>query len=144
MATLECIDRSGPVLIDPCQYDLDSWVILKPVPGVQPIELSGQEAKTFYQWVGKFWRTEFQKDLQGIATHVTHGDLLTTWIPLVTLREDMCCRSTPREDNDLCELLDKLRLLTREWRAAGVDTVCISGCKDAPIIQLEGGHEQQF
>ncbi|MBA1280335.1 hypothetical protein [Stutzerimonas stutzeri] len=127
MAKLEQVERGGPVLIDPAQYDLDRWATTQSVVGVQPVELNGKDAETFFHWVAECWRPEFELNLQSLSRHETHGDLLTTWLPLVTFREDLCCRGTLRENEAIRKLLDTLRLLTREWRAAGVDTLYISG-----------------
>lgn len=127
MATLEKIDLLGPVLLDPAQHDLDCHGSVKQVSGVDSITLTGADASTFYAWVAEFWKELFEQDLQGLSTSEEHGDLLTTWLPLVTFREGLCTYAGPRKRVATAALLDKLRTLTRHWRDNGVDEVYISG-----------------
>jgi hypothetical protein len=136
MASISDINPFSPIILDPAQFVLDRPNVTVCMDTVGSIRLDGERAETFIFWVRKHWREDFEKDLQGLATDVDLGDLLTTWIPLVTLREDLCCRTLPRENQLVAELLDELRTLTREWRAAGVDTVFISG-KDARGLSHE-------
>lgn len=127
MAKLERIDLLGPVLLDPTQYDLDCIGSVKQVTGVDSITLTGTDAATFYSWVAEFWTDLFEEDLQSLSTSEEHGDLLTTWLPLVTFREGLCTYAAPRKQVVMADLLDKLRTLTRHWRDNGVDEVYISG-----------------
>lgn len=130
MATIEQLDITGPVILDPYQYDLDRPVISQPVEDVLQIRLEGEEASTFFAWVSTYWRAEFERDLQGLWTSDELGPMKTTWLPLVTLREDLCVRETPQSDLRVRELLEKLRTLMRSWRGAGVDTVYISAVEE--------------
>lgn len=127
MATIDQIKPDSPVIIDPAKHDLDRLGLMAGVEGTESITLHGEDATNFLSWVREYWRAEFEEDLQGLSTHVDHGDLLTTWVPLVTFREDLCARAAPRQEPALASLLDTLRQLLREWRSAGVDTVMISG-----------------
>ncbi len=128
MAILESIDSNKPFFIEPAQHDLDKQNSTLCMASVPTIELQGQDAQTFYNWVKDHWRETFERDLQGLATCTVNGPLLTTWLPLVTFRHEICCYGQPRENPVYAELMDRLWKLTREWRDAGVDLVYLSGC----------------
>ena len=128
MATLAQIKPDGPILLDPAQHDLDRPGVQVGAEGADTIRLDGAQAETFLRWVRVHWAPEFERDLQGLCVHEDLGGLLTTFVPFVTFREDLCCRTAPRKDAELAGLLDALRADTRAWRSAGVDTVSISGC----------------
>lgn len=132
MATIDQIKSGSPVILDPAQHDLDRLVMLRTMESPTPITLQGEEAETFLRWAKEHWRAEFEQDLQGLCRHVEYGDLLTTSLPLVTFREDLCARAVPRQDEEMATLMDRLRQALREWRSSGVDTVCISGCDARP------------
>ena len=126
MAKIAWIDLDGPVLIDPFRTNPDRR-ITEPVEEQASVELSGDAARKFYKWVQSFWLDEFESDLQGLATHVRHGDVLTTGLPLAAFLEDLCCRNERGQDPSVDKLLDMLRERARAWQAAGADTVYISG-----------------
>lgn len=126
MAKLAWLDLEGPVLIDPFRSDLDRRVA-KPVEGQGAVELFGEEARSFYKWVQNFWLDEFEHDLQSLATHALHGDLLTSGFPLDAFLEDLCCRNERGTDQSVDTLVDMLSEHTRAWREAGADTIYISG-----------------
>jgi hypothetical protein len=97
--------------------------------GIQDILLEAEDAETFYRWVANYWQSEFERDLQNLCESPIHGALLSTWMPLVTFREGICCRGLPKQEDAISALMERLRVLTREWRAAGVDTVYFHACK---------------
>lgn len=130
MATLAHIKPDGPILLDPAQHDLDRPGVQVGVEGADTIRLDGAQAEAFLRWVRGHWAPEFERDLQSLCIHEDLGGLLTTFVAFVTFREDLCCRAAPRKDAELAGLLDALRKDTQAWRAAGVDTVSISGCDD--------------
>lgn len=127
MASIDQVWCEGPVIIDPARCWLDRIGVIVGMDGAPALVLEGEKAKRFYDWVREYWRERFERDLQGLSTHPSYGPLLTTWLPLVTFREDLCARAEPRKDEALTELLDELRAAMRNWRAAGADTVFISG-----------------
>jgi len=126
VAKLAWIDMEGPVLIDPFRSDLDRRVAM-PVEGQASVELFGEEARSFYKWVQNYWLDEFEHDLQSLSTHVVHGDLLTSGLPVDTFLEELCCRNERGADQSVDTLVDMLIDRTRAWREAGADAIYISG-----------------
>ncbi|QOI07935.1 hypothetical protein [Pseudomonas savastanoi] len=126
MAKLSWIDLQGPVLIDPFRTNHDRS-ITEPVEGQPSVELVGDAAHKFYEWVQRFWLDKFESDLQPLATHAEHGDLLTTGLPLASFIEDLCSRGERAQDQSTDKLLEMLSDRARAWQAAGADMVYISG-----------------
>lgn len=127
MARLEDIDQSLPVDLYPYQRDLDA-PIMRIVESVEPIILEGDDVVSFMAWATHTsWRTKFEEDMQSVANDAEGRKLLTTWLPLVTFREEFCCGGRHMQDQSMETLMERLRAATRSWREAGVDTVDISG-----------------
>lgn len=129
MASMKQIDVTRPLVIESAQYKLDQRGVTAGVPGANDIVLEGEDAATFYAWVGSYWQPEFEHNLQSLCSDAAHGPMLTTWMPLVTFREEICCRGLPKQHEAISALMERLRGLTREWRAAGADTVYFHGCR---------------
>lgn len=129
MATLNDIDRTLPMGFAPRQHDLEVPV-MRLVDGIDPIVLAGEDIQLFLDWAGQSaYRESMESDLQCLAMDSQKRDLLTTWLPLVTFRESLCNGGRHLQNSKTQALMERLRMATREWRAAGVDTVDISGRK---------------
>jgi hypothetical protein len=127
MAQLEQIDQTLPLNITPFQRDLDA-PIMRHVDSLERIVLEGDDVAHFLVWAQHpSWRSQFEGDLQSVTNDTQGRKLLTTWLPLVTFREQFCCGGRLMQDPAMEALMDRLRVTTRDWRAAGVDTVDISG-----------------
>jgi len=96
MATLAQIKPDGPILLDPAQHDLDRPGVQVGAEGADTIRLDGAQAETFLRWVRVHWAPEFERDLQGLCVHEDLGGLLTTFVPFVTLREDLWSDCAPQ------------------------------------------------
>lgn len=127
VTTLGNIDVSLPIDLYPYQHDLDK-TLTSPVETLKPIILCGEDVALFLSWAKQDpWREQFERDLQAIANDAQGRKLLTTWIPLVTFRESFCSGGRQMQNTATQALMERLRLDTREWRAAGVDMVDVSG-----------------
>ena len=144
MTSIKQIDLTRPLVIESAQYKLDESGVVMGVPGTQDIVLTGEDAATFYAWVVSYWQPEFEGNLQSLCSDAVHGPTLTTWMPLVTFREEICCRGLPKQDEAISALMERLRELTREWRAAGVDTVYFHSCRQDTIEPADVSAEQQI
>ncbi|HDR9068180.1 TPA: hypothetical protein QDA90_003488 [Burkholderia vietnamiensis] len=127
MSTLDAIDTDKPLTLTGYQHDLDA-ALTAPVGSLSQISLVGEDAERLLAWAAQpSWRSEFETDLQCIAQDSAGQPLLTTWIPLVTFREDFCAGGRHIQDGATQALMDRLRIEMRGWRDAGADTVDISG-----------------
>jgi hypothetical protein len=135
MASIIQIDLTRPLVLESAQYKLDQGGVTVGVPGTQDIILEGEDAETFFAWVLSYWKQEFEGNLLSLCTNAAHGPMLTTWLPLVTFREDICFRGFPIHHEAILALMERLRVLTRDWRAAGVDTVYFHGCRLPDTIE---------
>lgn len=121
------IDTSHEVSIWPLRHSLDG-PSLELVDGLEGITLTPAEAKMFLGWIeGTSWKSKLEEDLQSGSQDSEGNPLLSTWMPLVTFREDLCAGGRHLQDDILISLMDRLRPSTRGWRELGVDTVVISG-----------------
>lgn len=127
MARLDQIKSESPFFIDPAQHDLDCPGMMSTMKSPERIALLGQDAIAFRRWIEESWRKEFEQDLQSLFADENGKDLLSTFLPLVTFMDDVCVRSSAHEDEETAPLMDRLRQELRSWRAAGVDTIFISG-----------------
>jgi hypothetical protein len=127
MATLDQIDINQPLVIEAAKYEQDQHGVNVRVSGDESIVLIGEDAFAFYAWVMLYWQSEFERDLQGLVSSAINGPMLSASMPLVTFREDICCRALPNHHKTILALMERLRVLTREWSAAGVDTVYFHG-----------------
>lgn len=125
MATLEMINWAMPVYVEARQHD-QAEPMIRSLESVERIKLEGVEANTFSKCASVAWRSNIEADLQCLCADDI-GELLSSFVPLVTFREDMCRRSAARQDMAAQALTDKLTCLTSGWRDAGADLVCISG-----------------
>jgi hypothetical protein len=127
MATLEQIDSSLPLDLYPYQHDLDGAVI-RPVAELKPVILDGMDVALFLNWAkGEGWRAKFEEVLQSVANDSLGRKLLTTWMPLVTFRESFCSGGRHMQNAETSALMERVRVETKGWRTAGVDTVDVSG-----------------
>ena len=125
--SLKQIDVRLPLDICPTQYDLDVPVTMS-VDSVEPIILMGKDVALFLAWAQQeIWRAQLEMELQSVTNDSKGRKLYTTWIPLVTFRESFCVNGRQIQDPATQALMDRLRLASREWRDAGVDTVEVSG-----------------
>ena len=125
--SLNQIDVRLPLDICPTQYDLDVPVTMS-VATVEPIILMGKDVALFLEWAQQeTWRAQLELELQSVTNDSKGRKLYTTWIPLVTFRENFCANGRQIQDPATQALMDRLRLASREWRDAGVDTVELSG-----------------
>lgn len=126
MRALEQIDLTLPFEITPMVQDLDAPMI-GPVDGLDVIKLSGADTELFISWVKAHWRAELERDLQSISNDREGRALLSTWMPLVTFRTNLCGGGRQLQDDVMQELMERLRSQTRNWRLAGCDLVDLSG-----------------
>lgn len=128
MRTLDQIDTSRAVMLTALHHDLDHS-IWRPVAGTSTVVLRGDDAERFIAWAKRpSWRTTFEQDLQCVSEDaITREPLLSTLIPLVTLRESFCAGGRTIEDAATGALMERIRSETRGWRDARVDTVEVSG-----------------
>ncbi len=125
--SLDDIDETAPVDLRPMQYDLDA-PITKGIEGLTGIVLTPSDGVPFLSWAKTpTWRGAFERDLQHVANDSEDRPLLSTWLPLVTLRESFCGGGRDLQDATLQRLMERLRAQMRDWRAAGVDLVAVDG-----------------
>ena len=125
--SLDDIDETLPISLFPVQHDLDH-PMTDGVVGAETVNLIGDEVRLFLTWAkSPTWRASLEEDMQGIAQTDDGHPLLTTWMPLVTFRETFCGGGRMLQDEATQKMMERLRAASREWRAAGVDTVDISG-----------------
>ena len=127
-ANIEDIDLTKPVYLTNVTHDLDR-PMLRVVESSTSISLPGEEGLLFIDWVKQTrWRSLIEADLQCLSQDGETGEpLLTTEIPLVVFREQLCAGGRHMQDARTADLFDRLRSLTRNWREAGGDTVTIAG-----------------
>ncbi|WP_338924586.1 hypothetical protein V0M98_33765 (plasmid) [Pseudomonas silesiensis] len=129
MAKLAQIDVTKTLIISSAHHRLIQRDVIAGVPEAKEIVLEGQDAATFYAWVGSYWQREFERNMNHQCNDDVHGPMLATWMTLVTFREEICCRGLPKQDEVISALMERLRALTCEWRASGVDTVYFHASK---------------
>lgn len=127
MASLEMIDRTKRIDINPYQQHLDK-AIFSPVDGLQSITIEGDDVEHFLDWAScDTWRQVIESDLQPLANDLEGKPLLDAFIPLVTFRYQFCVEGRQIQDDATQKLMDRLYTATREWRDAGCDLVDIAG-----------------
>lgn len=127
MRSLDDIDVTRAITLHACAHDLEQ-PMLSAMDGVKPITLSGADARAFIDWAASAtWRPAFERDLQSVSETLEGSPLLSTWLPLVTIRESFCSGGRNLQAPTTKALMAALRAAMREWRALGVDTVEISG-----------------
>ena len=93
-----------------------------------PLLVAGAEAHAFLDWAGSAnWRSQFERDLQCIAEDEAGNPLLTSWMPLVTFREQFCRQGLGQQDPVIQALMQRLLDATAGWAAAGANQVDLSG-----------------
>lgn len=126
MAFLSQLSRVQPLTIDPMQRDLDQ-PIMRCLDDVEPLSINGEDVGRFLDWVEQSsHRGVVEGDLQELAERDAQP-LLTACLPLVTFRYELCSGGRHMQNEDTSALMERLVAATREWRAAGVDTVAVSG-----------------
>lgn len=142
MSTLEDIDSARPLMLRAYRHDLDLAAVA-PVEPLPAIELLGAEVPTFLHWAAiPGWRWHFEKDLQCLSEDLKGFALLSTQLPLVTIREEFCFGGRQLQDAATQALMDRLRTQMRGWRDAGADIVDICGYwkRDAQRVHQQRRH----
>ena len=142
MSTLEDIDPGRPLMLRAYRHDLDR-AAMAPVQSLPVIELLGADVSVFLRWAAiPGWRPFFEEDLQCLSQDLQGYALLSTQLPLVTIREQFCFGGRQMQDAAAQALMDRLRTLMRGWRDAGADMVDICGyCRrDARHAHQQSAH----
>ena len=120
--------KDKPIVLTPMQYNLDSSCHLNHVDGTLKLTISDPlDAELLINWLNqRHWKERLVSQLQSISENLAGEPLLSTWVPLVELRYNICSLS-PNGDKDIQALLTQIFTETRPWRDPGVDTVDITG-----------------
>lgn len=128
MDTLEDINPQRPIWIYPCRDDTDRSTI-DVVVELDRLCVQGDDVGRFLAWAQTVtWRHHFESDLQCVSEDgITKEPLLSTWLPLQTLRGAFCAGGRSCQDASTQQLMERLQEETKAWRSHEVDLVEIDG-----------------
>jgi len=116
MARFDDMDSEAGCRLWPLQYCLSGNGMLQGVDAVEPLHLSGADARALLTAaMDSAWRAKWEADKAGRT-------IVSAWMTLVEFREFFCGRNSAT-DADVRRVLGEVRAAINSWRDNGVEVV---------------------
>ena len=134
LASLDDIRADKPIRLQAYRdHSPDDVAVWEPVFGAPDLVLDGDRARAFLEWASHpSWRSEIERDLQGMAEGDDGRPLLSTWVPLPRFRGSFLADGLRDDRPHVAALAAELLAGTAGWAAAGADAVMVDGYETIP------------
>lgn len=123
MAIFDDMDSEAGCRLWPLQYCLSGNGMLQGVDAVEPLHLSGADARALLTAaMDSAWRAKWEADMQCISEDEAGRTIVSAWMTLVEFREFFCGRNSAT-DADVRRVLGEVRAAINSWRDNGVEVV---------------------